>query len=260
MLNRLRLKPLATLREIAMVHGLPRLPDERAARPDRGHVEQPGEATFYADKPPEKTLVRERPVASPPVAPAPVAALPPTEKQPRKKRHHTLDFKLMAIERVRQGESQASVARDLDIHQTALSQWCRGEGLRKHGHAPEPILIEREREMATKGKTPQTFTDAKRKSVIAQVLAGKKTYKQIAEENGVPEGTLSSWMHYYRRQNGEPLRNSPTKKPTSPSNGAPPPAEAGSALDRLLESKLESRLDALIEAKLVQMLEKKLGG
>lgn len=258
-------RPLATLREIAMVHGLPRLPDDRATRPDRGHVEQPGEAVpFFTDKPPEQTMVRLKrdtpvPVVAPPPLPPSIAAEP---ARPKPKRvHHTLDFKLMAIERVRRGESQAAVSRALDIPQPVISKWCQGDGLRKNGHEPEPILIEREREMPAKGQKLVRVSDAKRKSVIAQVLAGKKTHALIAKENGIPEGTVSSWMAHHRKATGQtsPLRRKKSSVPakTPSSNGSP---DGGSALDRLLESKLEKRLDALIEAKLVQMLEKKLGG
>lgn len=248
-----------------MIHGLPRLVDERVLRSERSFIEQPGEARpSYADKPPEKTLVRARAVPAPVAAPLPepVAALP---SGPMKRTHHSLEFKLMAIERVRRGETQHAVSRELGVHQAVIGAWCNGRGLRRHAREPEPIVKEKEREMPKKGQKIARPNDAKRKSVIAQVLAGKKTQTLIAKENRVPVGTVSSWMAQHRKENGQasPLRakkaSVPAKAPAS--NGS---TEGGSALERLLERKLERKLekyvDQFIEAKLGKMLEKKLGG
>lgn len=106
-------KPLTTLGEALMAQGIdwrsemrvenvPRRPppESKLARPDRGHIEQPGEASppserrpEYADKPPEKTFIRRRiedsaatssPVAlmRPNYTPGDRDVFPPTPREP----------------------------------------------------------------------------------------------------------------------------------------------------------------------------------
>ena len=51
----------------------------------------------------------------------------PTDvKQPRKRRHHTDEFKAGAVRLVlEEAKSVADVARDLDVHRTLLADWVR---------------------------------------------------------------------------------------------------------------------------------------
>lgn len=53
----------------------------------------------------------------------------------------TAEQKAAAVDRVRNGESCASVARDLNITHVAVSKWCRAAGLRQRERLPRTRMV-----------------------------------------------------------------------------------------------------------------------
>lgn len=54
--------------------------------------------------------------------------------------------------------------------------------------------------MANLGQKFNKYTEEERLKYTKLILEGKKSYKEISEESGVPQGTLAVWVKKYREK------------------------------------------------------------
>lgn len=241
--------PVALIRPI--VSDAPeRVPDDRDVFPPPMGLTPPPPPP--EPEPPQQTLVmlrRGRETLA--------ATEPKPEKAKQTRERHSLAFKLAAVERLAtSGETQIEISRALGLKTPSmLSQRARGKGLDRNVRGEKQTMTgKKTRTAGRKRRHPDAI-----KAMAVQRLDKGEPVDKIAAQYGVTTALVYKWR---QRQRQAPGNGTPVVPQSAKTNGVAPaeaaPAE-GSALDRLLESKLEKRLDSLIEAKLLQMLEKKLG-
>lgn len=53
--------------------------------------------------------------------------------------------------------------------------------------------------MASKGQKFQKYDSSTKEMLVRRHLEDHITYPQLAQEYGVPEGTINTWVHQYRK-------------------------------------------------------------
>ncbi|MGI6771115.1 MAG: transposase [Acholeplasmataceae bacterium] len=57
--------------------------------------------------------------------------------------------------------------------------------------------------MAKKGQKFKSYTKEFKMKVIFEKVHEEKSYLYLANKYGVPEGTINTWVHQYRKNNNE---------------------------------------------------------